>query len=48
MIYAGRTGNARVNKNSFNSLKKFNKCTRLNFKEITPSFLYKYEAFLKS
>ena len=48
MTYAGRTGNARVNKNSFNSLKKFNKSTRLNFKEITPSFLYKYEAFLRS
>jgi site-specific recombinase XerD len=48
MTYAGRTGNARVNKNSFNSLKKFNEGTRLNFKEITPSFLYKYEAFLRS
>ena len=48
MTYAGRTGNARVNKNSFNSLKKFNESTRLNFKEITPSFLYKYEAFLRS
>lgn len=48
MTYSGRTGNARVNKNSFNSLKKFNKSTRLNFKEITPSFLYKYEAFLRS
>ena len=48
MTYAGRTGNARVNKNSFNSLKKFNESTRLNFREITPSFLYKYEAFLRS
>ncbi|TXE08383.1 site-specific integrase [Gelidibacter salicanalis] len=48
MIYAGRTGNAKVNKDTFESLKKFNKSTKLNFKEITPSFLYKYEAFLRS
>ncbi|RAJ24503.1 site-specific recombinase XerD [Gelidibacter algens] len=47
-IFAGRTGNARANKGCYNSLKKFNKSTQLNFKEITPSFLYKYEAFLRS
>ncbi|OBX26136.1 hypothetical protein A9996_06300 [Gelidibacter algens] len=38
-IFAGRTGNARANKGCYNSLKKFNKSTQLNFKEITPSFL---------
>lgn len=48
MIFAGRTGNARTHKDSFNSLKLFHKSTRLTFKEITPSFLYKYEVFLRS
>ncbi len=47
-IYAGRTGNARVNKEVFASLNLFHKSTRLNFKDITPSFLNKYEAFLRS
>lgn len=48
MTFAGRIGNARANKDTYNSIKKFNKSTQLNFKEITPSFLYKYEAFLRS
>ena len=48
MISAGRTGNARANKDTFNSLQLFNKSTRLTFREITPSFLYKYEVFLRS
>ncbi len=48
MISAGRTGNARANKDSFNSVKLFYKSTRLTFKEITPSFLSKYEVFLRS
>lgn len=48
MISAGRTGNARANKDTFDSLHLFHKSTRLNFKEITPSFLYKYEVFLRS
>ncbi|WP_445738365.1 phage integrase SAM-like domain-containing protein [Mariniflexile sp.] len=48
LIYAGRTGNARVNKEVFASLNLFHKSTRLNFKDITPSFLNKYEAFLRS
>lgn len=47
-IYAGRTGNARINKEVFASLNLFHKSTRLNFKDITPSFLNKYEAFLRS
>lgn len=48
MISAGRTGNARANKDTFNSLHKFHKTTKLTFKEITPSFLNKYEVFLRS
>lgn len=48
MILAGRTGNARANKDSFNSVKLFHKSTRLNFREITPFFLSKYEVFLRS
>ena len=48
MISAGRIGNAQVNKDTLHSLHLFNKNTRLNFKEITPSYLYKYEVFLRS
>ena len=48
MITAGRTGNARANKDSYNSLKLYNKSTKLTFKEVTYSFLNKYEVFLRS
>ena len=48
MILAGRIGNAQVNKDTLHSLHLFTKNTKLNFKEITPSFLYKYEVFLRS
>jgi site-specific recombinase XerD len=48
MISAGRTGNARANKDTFHSLHLFHKSTKLTFKEITASFLYKYEVFLRS
>ncbi len=48
MISAGRTGNARANKDTFHSLHLFHKTTRLTFKEITPALLYKYEVFLRS
>ncbi|MGB5370239.1 MAG: site-specific integrase [Flavobacteriaceae bacterium] len=48
MISAGRTGNARANKDTFHSLHLFNKTTRLTFKDITPTFLSKYEVFLRS
>jgi len=48
MISAGRTGNARANKDTFHSLHLFHKTTRLTFKEITPAFLNKYEVFLRS
>jgi len=48
MNSAGRTGNARANRDSSNSLKNFTKSTQLTFKEVTPSFLEKYEVFLRS
>ncbi len=48
MISAGRTGNARANKDTFSSLHSFHKSTRLTFREISPAFLYKYEVFLRS
>jgi site-specific recombinase XerD len=48
MILAGRIGNAQVYKDAKHSVHLFNKNTRLNFKEITPSYLYKYEVFLRS
>jgi len=48
MISAGRTGNARAHKDSFNSLHLYHRSTKLKFKEITPAFLYKYEVFLRS
>ena len=45
MISAGRTGNARANKDTFHSLHLFNKTTRLTFKDITPTFLSKLRSF---
>ncbi|QLE00952.1 site-specific integrase [Galbibacter sp. BG1] len=48
MIHAGRTGNARANRDSYNSIKKFHPSKSLNFKDITPTFLNKYEVFLRS
>lgn len=48
MIDAGRTGNARANRDTYNSLKMFNRSTNLTFKHITPSYLNKYEVFLRS
>ncbi len=48
MIAAGRTGNARANRDTYNSLKSFNQSTVLNFKDITPAYLNKYEVFLRS
>lgn len=48
MISAGRIGNAQVNKDAMHSVHLYNKNTRLNFNEITPSYLYKYEVFLRS
>ena len=48
MISAGRTGNAKVNKDTSESVKKFINSARLTFKEISPTFLNKYEVFLRS
>lgn len=48
MIDAGRTGNARANRDSYNSIKKFHPSKLLNFQDITPTFLNKYEVFLRS
>lgn len=48
MVSAGRIGNAKVNKDTSDSVKKFHSSSRLTFKEITPSFLAKYEVFLRS
>lgn len=48
MIEAGRTGNARANRDTYNSLKMFNRSTNLTFKQITPTYLNKYEVFLRS
>nr|WP_321485533.1 site-specific integrase [uncultured Draconibacterium sp.] len=48
MIKAGRTGNAQVNRDTYNSVKKYNKKKVLNFNDITPTFLDKYEVYLRS
>lgn len=49
MISAGRTGNARVNRDTYNSLKRFLKWSDyLMFEQITPGFLNKYEVHLRS
>jgi len=48
MIEAGRTGNARANRDTYNSLKMFNRSTNLTFKQVTPTYLNKYEVFLRS
>lgn len=49
MVTAGRTGNARANKETMGSLKLFNSSSnKLNFRDITPEFLYKYDVFLRS
>lgn len=48
MVSAGRMGNAKVNKDTSDSLKKFLNSNRLTFEEITPTFLNKYEVFLRA
>ena len=49
MVTSGRTGNARANKETLGSLKLFNSSSnKLNFRDITPEFLYKYDVFLRS
>ncbi len=48
MIIAGRTGNARVNHEAFNSLKRFHRNSNLYFEKIAPAFLNKYESHMRS
>ncbi len=45
---AGRTGNARIHKQTLISIKKFHNNKELKFQQITPEFLEKYEAWLRS
>ena len=48
MKSAGRTGNAKVNKDTSDSIRKFHNSTRLTFKDVSPTFLNKYEVYLRS
>ncbi len=48
MEASGRAGNARANRDSYRSLKLFNRSERLKFQEVTPAFLSKYEVFLRA
>ena len=48
MMAAGRMGNARVNREAYKSIKKFHGSTNLVFKDITPTFLNKYEVHMRS
>ncbi len=48
MEESGRAGNARANRDSFRSLKLFNKSSNLKFHEVTSAFLTKYEIFLRA
>lgn len=45
---AGRTGNARIHKQTLESIKKLHKNKELKFQQITSEFLEKYEAWLRS
>lgn len=47
-IKSGKTGNARVYKDTKNSLLKFSNSTNLRFNDITVVFLQKYEVYLRS
>ncbi|MEZ4801511.1 MAG: site-specific integrase [Gelidibacter sp.] len=48
MNKAGRTGNARAYKDTYNSFFKFHKNKNLVFREMTPIMLDKYETYLRS
>ncbi|WP_026837099.1 site-specific integrase [Gillisia sp. JM1] len=48
MEESGRAGNARANRDSFRSLKLFNKSSNLKFHEVTSAYLTKYEIFLRA
>ncbi|MDY7396290.1 site-specific integrase [Aureibaculum sp. 2210JD6-5] len=45
---AGRIGNAKVNNDAKTSVKIFHRFKKLSFKELNPTFLNKYEVFLRS
>ncbi len=45
---AGRTGNARINRDTAKSFRKYNKNRVLYFDMVTPVYLEKYEAYLRS
>ncbi len=47
LVKSGKTGNARVYKDTKNSLKKFANNDELRFKDITVNFLEKYEVHLR-
>lgn len=47
MEKAGRTGKARVYRDTSKSFKKYCKNRVLYFEEVTPGFLEKYEAYLR-
>ncbi|PWI29773.1 integrase [Flavobacteriaceae bacterium LYZ1037] len=47
-IKAGRIGNSKPYKDTYNSFFKFQKNKNLVFREITPAFLDKYETYLRS
>lgn len=48
MEKAGRTGNARINRDTSKSFRKYNKNKVLYFDMVTPVYLEKYEAYLRS
>ena len=48
MTFAGRIGNAKSYKDAKTSLQIFHKMKKLNFREVNPAFLSKYDAFLRS
>lgn len=47
-IKAGRIGNSKPYKDTYNSFFKFHKNKNILFREVTPAFLDKYETFLRS
>ncbi len=48
MTFAGRIGNAKSYKDAKTSVQIFHKFKKLNFREVNPTFLSKYDAFLRS
>ena len=48
MEKAGRTGNARIYRDTSKSFRKYCKHRILHFEEVTPAFLEKYEVYLRS